>query len=183
MATPCLCGQATSTCVCSISAGPGINVSGAGTVVSPYVITAQSALAWVSYTPTLTNFTLGNGVNGSRYLLNGKTVDVVVALRFGTTSTFTATAWQISLPAGLTAFFDPSSITNGHVRGRCSMKDASAALFYKGEVYLSNTGGPIRVRFGDDATGIGAAGDLKQGVPFTWTNLDELVLMTRLEIV
>lgn len=183
MATPCLCGQSPTACVCSISAGPGIDVTGSGTVASPYVITAHGAKAWVAYTPTLTNFTLGNGVNGSRYLLNGKTVDIVVALRFGTTSTFTATAWQISLPAGLTPFFDANTITVGHVRGRASMKDASASLFYKGDVNLVNTGGAIRIRFGDDASGIGAAGDVKQGVPFTWANLDELVLMTRFEIV
>lgn len=181
MATPCLCQQAEVAPTCEIDDGPGIILTG----TNPVVISTQSAQAWTAYTPTLTNFTLGNGLNSSRYMLNGKTLDVIVALRFGTTSTFTATEWQISLPAGVTAFFDANLIYVGHSRGEASMKDASAGSpWFEGDVFLTNTGtGPLRVRFGDDSGGIATTATVKQGVPFTWTTSDELVLKTRIEVV
>jgi hypothetical protein len=180
MATPCLCSQAESAPTCAIDDGPGIILTG----TNPVVISTQSAQAWTAYTPTLTNFTLGNDINASRYMLNGKTLDVVVALRFGTTSTFTSTEWQISLPAGVTPFFDVNLIYVGHSRGEASMKDASAGSpWFEGDVFLSNTGGALRVRFGDDSAGIATTAGVKQGTPFTWTTSDELTLKARLEVV
>lgn len=181
MATPCLCQQAEVEPVCELDDGPGIIID---TGTNPPTISTVSASVWTSYAPTLTNFALGNGVDASRYLLNGKTLDVIAAFQFGTTSTFTATEWQISLPTGVTPFFDANLIYVGHSRGMASMKDASAGSpWFEGDVFLSNTGGPLRVRFGDDSGGIATTATVKQGVPFTWTTSDQLVLKARFEVV
>lgn len=179
MATPCLCGQAASAPTCVLAAGPGISLSGG----SPNTITALSASAWTAYTPTTTNVVLGNAVNASRYLLVGKTLDVLVAIRFGTTSTYgAALEWELSLPAALVPQFDALFIAAGHVRGRASMFDlSSGSPWFKGEVFLRQTGKAIRIRFGDDAAG--SNNSVRSTVPFVWTTSDELELMARLEIV
>jgi len=176
MAEPCLCGQATAEPTCTLVAGAGITIQGGDT------IQAHSALPWVSFLPTTANFTLGNGLNDSRYLLVGKTVDVIIALRFGTTSTFSATQWRIGMPAGTVPFFGPGAIAVNHVAGAASMRDQSAGSpWFSGETILNNNATPIQVRYGDDAGGTNSL--VMQGVPFTWTNLDELVIRFRTEVV
>lgn len=177
MAEPCLCGQATATPTCTVTAGAGILVTG-GTIIS-----AQSANQWVAYTPTTANFTLGNGLNDSRFLLNGKTLDVIVAFRFGTTSTFTATQWRVGLPGVSVPFFGTNTIALNHAVGFSSMKDVSAvaAPFWSGETILTNNALPLSVRIGDDALGSNAV--LLQGAPFTFTTSDELVIRARFEVV
>jgi len=181
MATPCLCTEPAAGPTCELIAGPGITIN---TVDDQHTVTATSALAWQAWTPATTNFTLGNAVNASRYLINGKTVDLVFAVRFGTTSTWTATAWEIGMPPACTPYLAPSTLGVGHVRGRASFKDITAVdQFFKGEVFVSSTGLPLRLRFGDDAGGIGTSGNVRQGTPFTFANGDEIVFSTRLEIV
>lgn len=176
MAEPCLCGQATSAPTCTVTAGAGISVSGGNT------ISAQSANQWTAYTPATTNFTLGNGLNDSRYLLNGKTIDVIVAFRFGTTSTYTATQWRIGLPAGVVPFFGTNTIALNHSVGFASMRDVSAASpWWQGEAFLTSDTNPLSVRIGDDAAGTTSV--LLQGAPFTFVNPDELVLRARFEVV
>jgi len=177
MAEPCLCGQATAEPVCTVTAGAGITVSG-GTIIA-----AHSAAQWLTYVPTTANFTLGNGLNDSRYLLNGKTLDVIVAFRFGTTSTFTALQWRVGLPAGAVPFFGTNTIALNHSMNFTSMKDVSAvaAPWFSGQTILTNNALPLSVRIGDDASGTNSV--LVQGSPFTFTNLDELVIRARFEVV
>jgi hypothetical protein len=174
MPTPCLCGQAASAPVCSIAAGAGIQVSGG----SPNFISAISGNPWVAFTPTVANFTLGNALNSSRYRLNGKTIDVIWLIQFGTTSTYTATEWGFALPGGAVAFFDANGIMSGHERsGDASLKDVSAGSpWFEAEPVLVNAANPVRVRFGDDAGGIAATSMLKQGTPFTFTTGDQLAI-------
>lgn len=176
MAEPCLCGQATSEPVCTVTAGAGITVGG-GTVIS-----AHSAAQWVNYVPTTANFTLGNGLNDSRYLLNGKTLDVIVAFRFGTTSTFAATQWRIGLPVGAVPFFGTNTIALNHSMDFASMRDVSAGSpWFSGQTILTSNALPLSVRTGDDALGTNSV--LLQGNPFTFTTSDELVIRARFEVV
>lgn len=64
-------------------------------------LTALQA-AWDTYTPTwtaaTTNPTLGNGSIAGRYRQVGKTVDVLILLTWGSTTTGGAGNWSISLP-------------------------------------------------------------------------------------
>jgi len=156
--------------------------AGAGITVAGTQITAHSALAWVTFTPATTNFTLGNALNESRYLLNGKTLDVIYAIRFGTTSTFTATAWRLGLPAGAVPFFGVNTIASQHVHGFGSLKDASAGTpWFSVEPTIDGNANPVRLRFGDDAGGTNT--NIAQGTPFTFTTSDELVAKMRFEVL
>lgn len=53
---------------------------------------------WDTYTPTLTNITLGNGSVDARYLRVGKTILVRIVIAAGTTTTYAAAQAQVSLP-------------------------------------------------------------------------------------
>lgn len=53
--------------------------------------------AWTDYTPTFTNFTIGNGAYVARYALIGKTVIATVRIQFGSTSSITGSV-IVSLP-------------------------------------------------------------------------------------
>lgn len=53
--------------------------------------------AWTSYTPTLTNITLGNGTVVARYLQIGKTITVSFLFTAGSTTTYGG-AFSVSLP-------------------------------------------------------------------------------------
>lgn len=175
MAEPCLCTQAEAEPTCTVTAGAGITIVG-------NEISAQSALPWTSYTPTMTGLTLGNGISESRYLLVGKTLDVMIALRFGSTSTFTATAWRFGMPAGTVPFLGSTSLASNHVAGLVSMRDTSSPTpWFSGEAILNVDPNPIQIRFGDD---VGATNTLvAQGVPFVWTTSDELVIRFRTEVI
>lgn len=177
MPTPCNCGQATASPTCSLTAGAGITITGS----NPYNISATSATAWTAYTPTLTNLTLGNGTNESRYKIVGKTIDVVIALQFGTTSTFAAAQFQIGLPAGITPFLGATQIVINHVIGVAGVHDNSANLYYSLDPIITGNANPISFRFGDDAGG--SNNNVQQAVPITFANLDKLVSRQRFEII
>lgn len=176
MPTPCLCGQATSAPTCEVLAGPGIVV----TPGNPTIVSATSGNAWTGFIPNKQNFTLGTGgVDASRFRRNGKTLDVLYMFRFGTGPTLGATEWEISLPFGDAAWFDPNGILSGHARsGQASFKDiAPTLLWWEAEPVLVNGGTyPVRVRVGDDAAGIPSTNMLKQGTPFTFATGDEIVI-------
>ena len=63
----------------------------------PSWATPSSITGWTSYTPTYTNFTLGNGTTTAAYRDNGDMVDVFVRIVLGSTSSITGT-WKVSLP-------------------------------------------------------------------------------------
>ena len=80
----------------------GIIVSG---TFDNTVVTAVDALAWRPMFIgagindfQLVNFTLGNGTYSARYLRVGYTVDLIMSFRFGSTSTWAASQFQIALP-------------------------------------------------------------------------------------
>ena len=56
---------------------------------------------WVSYTPTVTNLTLGNGTQAAMWKKEGDTIKIKYSLRVGSTTSFTASAPAIPFPSGL----------------------------------------------------------------------------------
>lgn len=178
----CSCSQAEAEPTCELIAGPGIRIV-EGAPGDPATIEALSADAWTSYTPAVTGFTLGNASNGSRYLLVGKTLDVLVAFKFGSTSSFTSTPWRVGLPGGVVPFYDTLFITGGHSRGWASLYDDSAAnKFFQGQVFLDDgAANPMGVRFGSATSGTNT--QVIDTVPFTWAQGDELVMRARFEVV
>lgn len=181
MPAPCLCSQAVSAPTCALTAGAGIELTGS----NPTTVTAISAKPWVAFVPATANFTLGNGVNASRYRINGKTIDILYVIKFGSTSTFSTTTWELGFPAGIAPFFDAGLVSVGHLRGRGTAKDVSAASpWFELKPYLSNVGLPVRALFGDDNGGIATTSTMKSTIPFTWANNDELTIaMYGIEVV
>lgn len=68
------CGCSGTTCGCLIIAGPGITVSGGGTKVDPYIVTASSedigGLLTVDDTVSMNFSLLGSGTTGDPYVLS-----------------------------------------------------------------------------------------------------------------
>lgn len=90
------------------------------------------ATAWTSYTPTLTNLTLGNGTLSARYIQMGKTVIVRFAFILGTTSSVSALP-MFSLPSGITA-----SSNQNWQPGPARYDDPGAGL-YSGFTYFQDS--------------------------------------------
>lgn len=81
--------------------------------------------AWTSYTPTLTNWTLGNGTLTGRSMQAGKLVHAVAELTLGSTSTPSGT-FAVSLPV---ATRDSSSSAALPLNGFIGVWDSSALAF------------------------------------------------------
>jgi hypothetical protein len=58
--------------------------------------------SWVSYTPTFTNITVGNGTMSAKYAIIGKTMHLSFFLQLGTTSSI-GTQPKVGLPSGITS--------------------------------------------------------------------------------
>lgn len=116
---------------------------------------------WQTYTPTLTNITIGNGSIAAKYAKNGNVVHVEVLIVFGSTTTIAAGA-LISLPTNNTAG------SSAQILGSTGMFDVSAGIIYRGTalvnsatdlvLYQSNT--PLAL--------------VTNNLPFIWTTSDQL---------
>lgn len=170
-----------------IEPGPGIGMVGAfqnpGTT-----IWNNSAVAWKPFTPTLLNFTLGTNPppslsNNSRYLVDGKTVDMIIALKFGSGATWSATDWGIGIPADAGPILDTSGLFNNHGHfGTWSVLDISTGDYHEGNTFfVTGFAQPIRMRVADDIGGIPNTANMRQGVPITFAVGDELYITTRYE--
>lgn len=118
--------------------------------------------AWKSWTPTLTNMTLGNGTLDCQYFKIGRTVHWKFKFTLGTTSTV-GTSPYFSVPF---AYSDGTEIEGGFALA----VDQSASTRYPLNTYgvgsgigfyCLNSGGTYLSAFGITAT-----------IPFTWANTD-----------
>jgi hypothetical protein len=130
---------------------------------------------WTAWTPTFTNFTLGNGsILGSRYQKIGKTVNFEMYVRLGSTSSVTgliqytlpvnAGGTQLGLAAGgVGRAFDSSTTLNWDLRAR----------FYNdtGYIFALNSAGTFLEQAATSAT-----------APITWATNDEFVLSGTYEV-
>ena len=119
---------------------------------------------WTSYTPTFTNFTLGNGTVTAKYCKIGKVVFVHARIVLGSTSAVSAYP-IMSLPV--------NAVTSGYFTGTADLQDAGNTN-YLGKIYI------------DSATGVWSSVDAVGGsyanyavvsatVPFTWTTNDGML--------
>jgi hypothetical protein len=124
---------------------------------------SASAPAYVSWTPTFTNVTLGNGTVAGSYVKNGKFVSGFVRFSFGSTSAITG---NIILPLPSTpenangdfSVFFADLGTNSYV----GTGELSGGNFY---VYAASTTGTYLSGVGTSST-----------VPMTWANGDFLIV-------
>jgi hypothetical protein len=115
---------------------------------------------WVSYTPTLTNVTLGNGTLTAKWARHNKTILVNVLVLFGSTTSITGSL-IVSLPVNnIAAAF-------GMTLGDVGMYDISATARYRGVAMYdsaSTVGGFT------NATPLAA---INATAPFTWAVNDQ----------
>ena len=124
---------------------------------------AAAAPAYVSWTPTLTNVTLGNGTVSGSYVKNGKFVSGFMRFSFGSTSAITGNI-ILPLPSapenanGQFSVFFADLGTNSYV----GTGELSGGNFY---VYAASTTGTYLSGVGTSST-----------VPMTWANGDFLIV-------
>jgi hypothetical protein len=119
--------------------------------------------AWIAYTPTLTNVTLGSGgTSAFYYQVVGKTINVRGRITLGTTGTLTGAA-TFSLPVN--AVLDQQF-------WNCdgAMTDTSASAFYPSLIRVYTASAQLNAL---NASGTYVSHTLTSAtVPFTWTSGD-----------
>jgi hypothetical protein len=122
--------------------------------------------AWTTYTPTLTNITIGNGAITARYQQIGKTVNFQIGLSLGTTSVISGFL-QMTLP--ITALNAGAYST--------LIYDDSAATWYEGYFRNNAAGNTDMYLYVILTNGTYAAYSLSGNtVPFVWASGDYLII-------
>lgn len=121
--------------------------------------------AWISYTPTWTNLTVGNGTNNFAYKQIGKIVFVRGQFIFGSTSSISG-AVSVSLPVTAKSF------TVKHALGTAYFEDLGIAGYVGGVFWLSTTTIDIRVFNASGTYTVNSS--LSSTIPFTWGTNDHI---------
>lgn len=124
---------------------------------------------WTTYTPTLSNVTLGSGYTlSAAYAQIGKTVVVQFYFALGATSAITGDV-SFSLPTNHASSNRSASV------GTCVITDASPATRYSGAVLLSGTPGYAFFRVINAAGTYATQVALSSSVPIAaWTTADSI---------
>jgi hypothetical protein len=120
----------------------------------------SSTLAWDSYTPTFTNFTLGNGtITRAKYIQIGKTVNLDIVISLGTTSSVSGRI-GISLPiTSAYNFTNPTTLCDLSAGASNSNGVASQSSTTQIDLYAINSAGTYIVRANTSST-----------IPGTWAS-------------
>lgn len=113
------------------------------------IIADDSSPTWISYTPTFSTGSLGNGTMVARYKLNGKTCHYTGILTLGSTTSFGGGALALSLPfarqgtvsiVGPAIFIDVSAGTGGYRVAAVLESGTTAMIFvFDGGAVFSTT--------------------------------------------
>jgi hypothetical protein len=128
---------------------------------------ATTLYPWQTWTPSYSNFTIGNATVQARYQQIGKTVNVFCNVVFGSTTSFTAYP-LISLPV--------SCFAAGSLTGFVQLYDASAGTFFTGNIWLENTGTQFQPVVTNASSTYAYIEYLTVNTrPFTWTTSDQMI--------
>ena len=133
-----------------------------------------TAGAWISYTPTLTNLTLGNGTLAARYALVGKALFFYFQITLGSTSAV-GNGPTISFPSGMTSSFGNNTPLGS---GGTSSIGGTRFLF---TVYQA-TSSTFAPRVINAASTYAFHQDLSATIPATWTTGHTIYISGRTEI-
>ena len=149
----------------------GIGTTGQVVTVAsglPSWATPSGGGTWVSYTPTLTNLTLGNGTLTSFYNNDGKTVNYVFYIKWGSTTSASGN-FTISTPIAADTTLGDNSLIGTQANGSGVAWDNSASAQYVCQVMLT---GSLTARIWNLDTGTFAAGATQRSIsntnPMTW---------------
>lgn len=138
----------------------------AGVIVNASLATATGAPggSWNSYSPTLTNITIGNGTSAGAYIQIGKTILWRWTFTFGSTSAM-GTGPTITLPVAPTGMLANVGYTKG------SILDTSApSLFDTSAVFVSSS--TILIKVINATLTYGQLDTITSTVPMTWATGD-----------
>ena len=131
---------------------------------------------WTSYTPvwgsTSTAPGIGNGTITGRYKKNGKDLDLRVMVTMGTTTTYGAAAWTISLPPGLVVAAGPRVVLPAMF---------NLASSFHGVAY-NDAGATALFLLIDNGTAGGSLQFPTGAVPAAWANGHNFAFGGRLEV-
>jgi hypothetical protein len=129
----------------------------------------SSSATYTSYTPTFTNFTLGNGtINVARYIQNGKQVSGYMKVTLGSTSSM-GTNPIFTLPVTASSNMQASATI-----GSANIDDAGAAA-YEGIVKYSTTT-TARLTVANASATYVQTSVILSTVPMTWVSTDSFTL-------
>jgi hypothetical protein len=122
-----------------------------------------------TWTPTYTNFSLGNGTVTARYVRANKLIFAYFVITCGTTSAFTGTQMQISLP--ITA--NTSSTLS--ILGGANIYDASSGAQYLGVIQYVGSATSVAVQLFGTASTYGSIAYTNATTPITLATGDLIV--------
>lgn len=132
------------------------------------------ASKWITYTPVITNFTVGNGTVSARYRHVGEDVEVRLDVTLGSTS---AVSGSLDVPLPVTG---KSGFTTFAQKGYGVATDASAATFvYLNYNLISTT--TVRAYVINVANNYAGFSILGSTVPFTWAAGDQFSMELKYE--
>jgi hypothetical protein len=148
------------------TAGQVLKVN-SGATAPEWGTAAGASYTWTDFTPTFTNFTLGNGsIDQARYLQIDKIVFVMVNVILGSTSSVTGVI-QITCPV-------TSSVPDYTHLFDCSYADDSAGIAVRGQAYILTNKINLRANTADQS--YVRIANLSSTVPFTWASSDSFNL-------
>jgi hypothetical protein len=129
--------------------------------------------AWISYTPTYTNFTLGNGVVTARYRRTGRLVNAIVEIQLGSTSSVSGD-FSIAMPLAIRARTYTVPIPVGEV----IFQDDSTGNVYFGVANILGSTSTVSLRPINvtDALSYARTELTSSTVPMTWAASDRIAL-------
>jgi hypothetical protein len=129
---------------------------------------ATDQFPWQTWTPTYSNFTIGNATVSARYQQIGKLVNVYYRAIFGTTTSFTAYP-LISLPT-------QSRVNNEILRGTSDLVDTSTGSRFTGFVWLEASALQFQPMVNNASSTYTSSDYLTANtIPFTWTTSDIMI--------
>jgi len=122
-----------------------------------------------SYTPTLTNLSIGNGTSTWKYTRVNQNILLLGSIVFGSTTSVTGLI-TINFPVAA------DTITNTAIIGMASAQDSGTGTFPLA-IYQLSTNALGLYAIGSAGTNLGPIAATSSTVPFTWTNTDEIRLV------
>ena len=139
------------------------------------------SVAWTSWTPTFTNFNLGNGSVSARYAKFGSILIFRVRITLGSTSSVTG---RIALSLPVAAASGYGSGTDAFVDAVVMLRDTSASVSVgsAAAIFESTTSIGIGALLYASATNVLNFTSTSSSTPFTWANGDIISVQGSYEV-
>lgn len=134
--------------------------------------------AWTQYVPVWTPGApvIGNGSLVGRYRTRGKSVELFIHMKAGTTTTFGSAGWSFSIPAGM---ITPNVAGQNQILNCIATNDLVATYLAVGIIPFNSSAIGVYPYAGVAG---GAVSTMGPATPFAWGNLDALAIQGVIEV-